>query len=197
MSSSLLGKHFDIHGGGQDLQFPHHENEIAQSEGAHAAVTSITGCTTALSGSTTKKCRNPWATFFTIREVLEKFDAEVVRFFILRAHYRSPLNYSDSISTMPGAAWTACISPCVMCRPIPAAPVVIDWNNDFAQRFAAALNEDFDSHGAISILFELAAEANRQKSWRYQVCSRRWVGHRASGTRPDGLSARRRRGRWP
>ena len=93
---TLLGEHFDIHGGGQDLQFPHHENEIAQSEGAH-------GCTfvnywmhNGFVRVDNEKMSKSLGNFFTIREVLEKYDAEVVRFFILRAHYRSPLNYSDA-----------------------------------------------------------------------------------------------------
>jgi len=96
MSADLLGKHFDIHGGGQDLQFPHHENEIAQSEGAH-------GCTfvnywmhNGFVRVDNEKMSKSLGNFFTIREVLQQYDAEVVRFFILRAHYRSPLNYSDA-----------------------------------------------------------------------------------------------------
>ena len=98
--------------------------------------------------------------FFTIREVLKKFDAEVVRFFILRAHYRSPLNYSDAHlddakRSLDGLYFTL--------RDVPPAPVAIDWAQDFAARFAAALNEDFDSHGAIAVLFELAAEARSEE----------------------------------
>jgi len=96
MSADLLGRHFDIHGGGQDLQFPHHENEIAQSEGAH-------GCTfvnywlhNGFVRVDNEKMSKSLGNFFTIREVLGQYDAEVVRFFILRAHYRSPLNYSDA-----------------------------------------------------------------------------------------------------
>ncbi|HET7775750.1 MAG TPA: cysteine--tRNA ligase, partial [Azospira sp.] len=96
MSSDLLGRHFDIHGGGQDLQFPHHENEIAQSEGAH-------GCTfvnywmhNGFVRVDDEKMSKSLGNFFTIRDVLKQYDAEVVRFFILRAHYRSPLNYSDA-----------------------------------------------------------------------------------------------------
>ena len=133
MSSSLLGNHFDIHGGGQDLQFPHHENEIAQSEGANCCSYVNYWMHNGFVRVDNEKMSKSLGNFFTIRTVLEQFDAEVVRFFILRAHYRSPLNYSDA-------------------------------HLDDAARFASALNEDFDSHGAISVLFELAAEANRQKS---------------------------------
>jgi cysteinyl-tRNA synthetase len=99
--------------------------------------------------------------FFTIRTVLEQFDAEVVRFFILRAHYRSPLNYSDAHLD---DAKRSLDSLYFALRDVPPVAVEIDWNNDFASRFAASLNEDFDSHGAIAVLFELAAEVNRQKS---------------------------------
>jgi cysteinyl-tRNA synthetase len=164
MSSSLLGQHFDIHGGGQDLQFPHHENEIAQSEGANCCSYVNYWMHNGFVRVDNEKMSKSLGNFFTIREVLEKFDAEVVRFFILRAHYRSPLNYSD---THLDDARRSLDSLYFTLRDVPAAsvtPAAIDWNNDFAQRFAAALNEDFDSHGAISILFELAAEANRQKS---------------------------------
>jgi cysteinyl-tRNA synthetase len=99
--------------------------------------------------------------FFTIREVLQRYDAEVVRFFILRAHYRSPLNYSDAHlddakSSLDGLYFAL--------RDVPPVAVDIDWQESFAARFAAALNEDFDSHGAIAVLFELAGEVNRQRS---------------------------------
>lgn len=161
MSSSLLGKHFDIHGGGQDLQFPHHENEIAQSEGANCCGYVNYWMHNGFVRVDNEKMSKSLGNFFTIREVLKKFDAEVVRFFILRAHYRSPLNYSDAHlddakRSLDGLYFTL--------RDVPPAPVAIDWTQDFAARFAAALNEDFDSHGAIAVLFELAAEANRQKS---------------------------------
>ncbi len=161
MSSSLLGKHFDIHGGGQDLQFPHHENEIAQSEGANCCGYVNYWMHNGFVRVDNEKMSKSLGNFFTIREVLKKFDAEVVRFFILRAHYRSPLNYSDAHlddakRSLDGLYFTL--------RDVPPVPVAIDWKQDFAARFAAALNEDFDSHGAIAVLFELAAEANRQKS---------------------------------
>jgi cysteinyl-tRNA synthetase len=95
MGSQLLGKHFDIHGGGQDLQFPHHENEIAQSEGAHQCQFVNYWMHNGFVRVDDEKMSKSLGNFFTIREVLKKYDAEVVRFFILRAHYRSPLNYSD------------------------------------------------------------------------------------------------------
>ncbi|MDR2196228.1 MAG: cysteine--tRNA ligase, partial [Gallionellaceae bacterium] len=96
MGSELLGKHFDIHGGGADLQFPHHENEIAQSEGAHQCAFVNYWMHNGFVRVDNEKMSKSLGNFFTIREVLKAYDAEVVRFFILRAHYRSPLNYSDA-----------------------------------------------------------------------------------------------------
>jgi cysteinyl-tRNA synthetase len=161
MSSQLLGNHFDIHGGGQDLQFPHHENEIAQSEGAHQCTFVNYWMHNGFVRVDNEKMSKSLGNFFTIREVLKQFDAEVVRFFILRAHYRSALNYSDAHlddarRSIDGLYFAL--------RDVPPVSVDIDWSNDFAARFAAALNEDFDSHGAISVLFELAGEVNRQRN---------------------------------
>jgi cysteinyl-tRNA synthetase len=145
MSSKLLGQHFDIHGGGQDLQFPHHENEIAQSEGANCC-----------------SFVNYWMHNGFVRVDNEKMSKSLGNFFsILRAHYRSPLNYSDAHLD---DAKRSLDSLYFALRDVPPAAVAIDWNKDFASRFAAALDEDFDSHGAIAVLFELAAEVNRQKS---------------------------------
>ena len=163
MSSSLLGNHFDIHGGGQDLQFPHHENEIAQSEGANCCSYVNYWMHNGFVRVDNEKMSKSLGNFFTIREVLERYDAEVVRFFILRAQYRSPLNYSDAHlddarRSLDGLYFAL--------RDVAPAEVAIDWQDPFAARFAAALNEDFDSSGAIAVLFELAAEANRQKSAR-------------------------------
>ena len=95
MSNQLLGQHFDIHGGGADLQFPHHENEIAQSEAANGCAFVNYWMHNGFVRVDDEKMSKSLGNFFTIREVLTKYDAEVVRFFILRAHYRSPLNYSD------------------------------------------------------------------------------------------------------
>lgn len=161
MSSSLLGNHFDIHGGGQDLQFPHHENEIAQSEGANCCSYVNYWMHNGFVRVDNEKMSKSLGNFFTIRTVLESYDAEVVRFFILRAHYRSPLNYSDAHLDDAKRSLDSLYFTLRDVRPL---AVDIDWKQGFAARFAAALNEDFDSHGAISVLFELAAEANRQKS---------------------------------
>ncbi|WP_428825594.1 cysteine--tRNA ligase [Azonexus sp. IMCC34842] len=161
MSSKLLGEHFDIHGGGQDLQFPHHENEIAQSEGAHHCTFVNYWMHNGFVRVDNEKMSKSLGNFFTIREVLARYDAEVVRFFILRAHYRSPLNYSDAHlddakRSLDGLYFAL--------RDVPPVAVEIDWSHDFAARFAAALDEDFDSHGAVAVLFELAGEVNRQRS---------------------------------
>ncbi len=157
MSAELLGQHFDIHGGGQDLQFPHHENEIAQSEGAH-------GCTfvnywlhNGFVRVDNEKMSKSLGNFFTIREVLQKYDAEVVRFFILRAHYRSPLNYSDAHLDDARGALTRLYTAL---KGAPAAGPV-DWDAPAAARFRAAMDDDFNTPEAIAVLFELAAEANR------------------------------------
>src|SRR5512139_2135358 len=161
MGSELLGKHFDIHGGGADLQFPHHENEIAQSEGAHQCQFVNYWMHNGFVRVDNEKMSKSLGNFFTIREVLAKFNAEVMRFFILRAHYRSPLNYSDMhIDDAKGALtrlYTALKSA-------PAGAVTLDWQEAYAQRFKAAMDEDFNTPEAVAVLFELANEANRSGS---------------------------------
>lgn len=161
MSSQLLGKHFDIHGGGQDLQFPHHENEIAQSEGAHDCKFVNYWMHNGFVRVDNEKMSKSLGNFFTIREVLKSYDAEVVRFFILRAHYRSPLNYSDAHLD---DAKRSLDSLYFALRDVPPAEVALDWSNPYAARFLAAMDEDFDSPGAIAVLFELAGEVNRSRS---------------------------------
>ena len=161
MSSELLGTHFDIHGGGQDLQFPHHENEIAQSEGANQCPFVNYWMHNGFVRVDNEKMAKSLGNFFTIREVLKKYDAEVVRFFILRAHYRSPLNYSDKhLDDARGALsrlYTAL-------RTVAPDNAEIDWNDAYARRFKAAMDDDFNTPEACAVLFELAAEVNRSKS---------------------------------
>jgi len=166
MSSHHLGKHFDIHGGGQDLQFPHHENEIAQSEAAHS--------------HDGKPCQmvNYWmhngfvrvddekmskslGNFFTIRTVLEQYDAEVIRFFILRAHYRSPLNYSDQHLNDAKFALTRLYTAL---RGVDVSDAAIDWQHPYAARFKLAMDDDFNTPEAMAVLFDLANEVNKTKS---------------------------------
>ena len=158
MSGKLLGRHFDIHGGGQDLQFPHHENEIAQSEGAHACKFVNYWLHNGFVRVDNEKMSKSLGNFFTIREVLEKFDPEVVRFFILRAHYRSPLNYSDAHLEDAKGALTRLYTAL---KHVPPAELALDWSDPWAARFRAAMNEDFGTPDAVAVLFELANEANR------------------------------------
>ena len=164
MSSQLLGKHFDIHGGGQDLQFPHHENEIAQSEGAHGNTFVNYWMHNGFVRVDDEKMSKSLGNFFTIREVLKKYDAEVVRFFILRAHYRSPLNYSDAHLDDARGALTR-LYTALKAAPVTsgesAAAAAIDWNGSHAVRFKAAMDDDFNTAEAVAVLFELAGEANR------------------------------------
>jgi cysteinyl-tRNA synthetase len=159
MGSDLLGQHFDIHGGGQDLQFPHHENEIAQSEGAHDCKFVNYWLHNGFVRVDDEKMSKSLGNFFTIREVLQKYDAEVVRFFILRAHYRSPLNYSDQHLDDAKAALTR-LYTALRGIEVPSVPVS-DWNNPFAARFKSAMDDDFNTPEALAVLFDLAAELNR------------------------------------
>jgi cysteinyl-tRNA synthetase len=161
MGSKLLGKHFDIHGGGADLQFPHHENEIAQSEGAHQCPYVNYWMHNGFVRVDNEKMSKSLGNFFTIREVLAKYDAEVVRFFILRAHYRSPLNYSDAHLDDAKGALTRLYTAL---KSAPAAAKAVDWNEPYAQRFKAAMDDDFNTPEAMAVLFDLANEVNRTQS---------------------------------
>ncbi|MDP2142514.1 MAG: cysteine--tRNA ligase [Gallionella sp.] len=161
MGSELLGKHFDIHGGGADLQFPHHENEIAQSEGAHQCQYVNYWMHNGFVRVDNEKMSKSLGNFFTIREVLKKYDAEVVRFFILRAHYRSPLNYSDQHLDDAKGALTRLYTAL---KSASATELEIDWNEAHAQRFKAAMDDDFNTPEAVAVLFDLANEVNRNQS---------------------------------
>ncbi|MFZ5483114.1 MAG: cysteine--tRNA ligase [Pseudomonadota bacterium] len=161
MGSDLLGRHFDIHGGGQDLQFPHHENEIAQSEGAHHCKFVNYWLHNGFVRVDDEKMSKSLGNFFTIREVLEQYDPEVVRFFILRAHYRSPLNYSDQHLDDAKAALTRLYTAL---RGIDVAGASVDWSLAPARRFKAAMDDDFNTPEALAVLFDVAAEVNREAS---------------------------------
>ena len=164
MSSCLLGEHFDIHGGGMDLQFPHHENEIAQSEAANGKTFVNYWMHNGFVRVDDEKMSKSLGNFFTIREVLKKFDAEVVRFFILRAHYRSALNYSDSHLEDARSALTR-LYTALKRLPDDEQPVgAVDWSEAHALRFQTAMNDDFNTPEAVAVLFDLANEANRQES---------------------------------
>jgi len=161
MSTALLGTALDIHGGGADLQFPHHENEIAQSEGAHGGPFARTWMHNGFVNVDDEKMSKSLGNFFTIRDVIKVFNPEVLRVFVLRAHYRSPLNYSDTHLEESRASlvrlYTA-LSP-DWSEPV-AAP---DWSRPEAQRFREAMDDDFNTPIAISVLFELATELNRSR----------------------------------
>jgi cysteinyl-tRNA synthetase len=161
MSAQHLGQHFDIHGGGQDLQFPHHENEIAQSEAAHACTMANYWMHNGFVRVDDEKMSKSLGNFFTIREVLKKYDAEVVRFFILRAHYRSPLNYSDKHLDDAKASLKRLYTSL---RGIEISAHEIDWNQPHSKRFKEAMDDDFNTPEAMSVLFDLANEVNKDKS---------------------------------
>ncbi len=158
MSASLLSAHFDIHGGGQDLQFPHHENEIAQSEAAHNCKMANYWMHNGFVRVDDEKMSKSLGNFFTIREVLKKYDAEVVRFFILRAHYRSPLNYSDMHLDDAKASLTRLYTAL---RGREVSTNIIDWNHPQAARFKEAMDDDFNTPEAMAVLFDLANEVNK------------------------------------
>ncbi len=160
MSCSLLGEHFDIHGGGQDLQFPHHENEIAQSEGATGETFVNYWMHNGYVQIDNEKMSKSLGNFFTIREVLAQYDAEVVRFFIARAHYRSPLNYSDVHIDDARNALTRLYTAL---KDVSPDALELDWHEPYAQRFHAAMNDDFNTPVAVAVLFELATEVNRTR----------------------------------
>jgi cysteinyl-tRNA synthetase len=161
MSCELLGQHFDIHGGGADLQFPHHENEIAQSEGAFSQETGKPFVNTWMHNGFVRvneeKMSKSLGNFFTIREVLKEFDPEVVRFFILKAHYRSPLNYSDAHLEEAKQGLTRLYNALLAVENIPSYGKPSTWRT----RFAQVMNDDFNTPEAIAILFELAGEVNK------------------------------------
>ncbi|MDR0457860.1 MAG: cysteine--tRNA ligase [Burkholderiaceae bacterium] len=182
MSCALLGQTFDIHGGGADLQFPHHENEIAQSEGANGAPLARYWMHNGFVNIDGEKMSKSLGNFFTLRDVLKVFDAETVRLFIVRSHYRSPLAYSDAHlqdaraalrrlytaldAVLPGTtAFDAALpkTTALDAAPPGAMPDGIDWSHPAAARFKAAMDEDFGTPDAVAALFDLAGEVNRAR----------------------------------
>lgn len=162
MSAHFLGNHFDIHGGGHDLQFPHHENEIAQSEGAHGHPLAQVWMHNGFLQVHDEKMSKSLGNFLTIEDIIKNIDAEVLRFFLLRGHYRSPLNFSEaqmedarqSLNTLYSAL-----------RPFEVLPeAAINWQGEIASTFAKAMNDDFGTPEAIAVLFSLAHEINRSGS---------------------------------
>ena len=161
MSCSLLGESFDIHGGGADLQFPHHENEIAQSEGAHGVPMARYWMHNGFINVDNVKMSKSLGNFFTIRDVFKQYKPEEVRFFVVRSHYRSPLNFSDQHLDDARASLKRLYTAL---QAVPAAPMDIDWSQPYAQRFKMAMDEDFGTPEAVAVLFDLAAEVNRTQS---------------------------------
>ena len=158
MNSKHLGNHFDIHGGGSDLMFPHHENEIAQSCCAHHSAYVNTWMHTGMVMVGTVKMSKSLGNFFTIRDVLQVYDAETVRYFLMSGHYRSQLNYSDENLNQ---ARTALERLYTALRGLPVAEAA--GGEEYMARFQAAMNDDFNTPEAYSVLFDLARELNRVK----------------------------------
>ncbi len=161
MAAETLGHTFDIHGGGPDLVFPHHENELAQSEGAYGQTFANVWMHCGALRVGEDKMSKSLGNFLTIRDALAKYDAESLRFFLMRSHYRSQIAFAESQIVEARAALSRLYTAL---RDTPAAPGDGDWNEPHAQRFAAAMDDDFNTPVAISVLFDLAAEINRNKS---------------------------------
>jgi len=159
MSRCCLGNTFDIHGGGQDLQFPHHENEIAQSEAANGEKFVNLWMHNGFVRIDDEKMSKSLGNFFTIREILERYRAEDVRYFILASHYRSPLNYADTMLDSASAALSRLYTAL---RDIEITEMNDD-SKEYVQRFEAAMNEDFNTAEAMPVLFDLATQINKLK----------------------------------
>ncbi len=163
MSQATLGQPFDIHGGGMDLMFPHHENEIAQSEGASSEEGGGFVRTWMHNGFLNiddTKMSKSLGNFFTIQDVLKKFDGESIRFFMLRTHYRSPFNFSDQVLDETRTALKRLYTALDTAGEVQQL-AAIDWAEPRAAVFKAAMDDDFNSPGAIAVLFDLAASVNR------------------------------------
>ncbi len=161
MCKALLGSHFDIHGGGQDLTFPHHENEIAQSEGANDGPFVNIWMHNGFLNVDNEKMSKSLGNFFTIRDVLKRYDGETLRFFMLRTHYRSPFNFSDVHLDDAKAALRRLYT--ALDGTAPGSASGVDWSDPRAAAFRAAMNDDFNTPIAVSVLFELAGEVNRTR----------------------------------
>jgi len=161
MACALLGQTIDIHGGGSDLVFPHHENEIAQSEGAFGVPLARTRMHNGFLNIDGAKMSKSLGNFFTVPDVLRHYDAQTVRFFLVRGHYRSELGWSDKHLDDARAGLRRLYTALELVAP---APVGIDWQQPHAARFKAAMDNDFATPEAVAVLFDLAAEVNRTRS---------------------------------
>ena len=160
MCKALLGEHFDIHGGGQDLTFPHHENEIAQSEGASGGPFVNVWMHNGLLNTDNEKMSKSLGNFFTIRDVLKRYDGETVRFFMLRAHYRSAFNFSDANLEDAKSALRRLYTALAR-MPADLSGDVGGWADSRSAAFRDAMNDDFNTPIAVSVLFDLAGSVNR------------------------------------
>jgi cysteinyl-tRNA synthetase len=156
MSTGCLGNHFDIHGGGADLQFPHHENEIAQSEGATAEPFVNVWMHNGFVRVNEEKMSKSLGNFFTVREILARYQPEEIRYFILGSHYRSPLNYDDAHLDQARAALTRLYTAL---RGLPEAEPA--GGDAYRARYDAAMDDDFNTPDALAVLFDLARDSNR------------------------------------
>jgi cysteinyl-tRNA synthetase len=164
MAGHLLGEPLDIHGGGPDLLFPHHENEIAQSEGAHGGVFSTLWMHCGPLRVGADKMSKSLGNMLTIRQARERVDAESVRFMLVRPQYRSPIAFEPGLLDESRSA-LARLYGALREVPAPATDIgAIDWTTPAAARFAAAMDDDFNSAEAVSVLFELAADVHRTRS---------------------------------
>ena len=161
MSCALLGERFDIHGGGLDLQFPHHENEIAQSEGASGQPFVNVWMHNGFLNVDNEKMSKSEGNFFTIQDVMKRFDGETLRYFMLRTHYRSPFNFSD---TNLEDARSALRRLYTALDGLQVPEIELDWNHPQAAEFLAAMDDDFNTPGALAALFDLATQVNRTGS---------------------------------
>ena len=159
MSKQMLGNHFDIHGGGQDLQFPHHENEIAQSECCNGEPYVNYWMHNGFVRVNEEKMSKSLGNFFTLRDVLKDYKAEEIRYFILSSHYRSQLNYAnDQLDNARGALKRLYGSL------LNTGLAEVPRNTKYQQRFEAAMNDDFNTANAVAVLFDLARDINRAKT---------------------------------
>jgi cysteinyl-tRNA synthetase len=163
MSTHHLGNHFDIHGGGMDLTFPHHENEIAQSEGANNCSFVNTWMHVGFVNINDEKMSKSLNNFFTIRDVLEKYDGETLRYFLISSHYRSPLSFSDENLASAKSALTRLYTATRGLSASSKAMGQVTMRFDYEKRFNEALDDDFNTPIALSILFEIAKHANTER----------------------------------
>ncbi len=161
MSCALLGETFDIHGGGADLQFPHHENEIAQSEGANGQPLAKYWLHNGFLNVDGEKMSKSLGNFFTIQDVLKSYDGETIRFFMVRVHYRRPFNFSDAGLDDASLGLKRLYTALDLVQP---ADVALDWSRPHSSQFKAAMDNDFGTPDAVAVLFDLAAEVNRSRS---------------------------------